>query len=227
MFNLVQKELPERKHTVYKGIFSGRIMCGVCGGVYGHKIWHCNTKYQKELWQCNEKYAIKGKPCSSPNITEEKLKELYIKAVNQLIPKREELISNFEILKDEIFTTSKHEMQREKLQVEQAEIIHLMDQLTAQNASVEMDQKTYKKRFEHLSKRYEGVNAKLEAIEESIRDIHYRRTKTDMFLKALSKHQSLVTEFSHELWHALADHVTMYSKEDIRFTFKNGLEIKA
>ena len=35
-----------------------------------------------------------------------------------------------------------------------------------------------------------------------------------------------VTEFSPGAWGALVDYVTVYSEKDVRFTFRNGLEIK-
>jgi hypothetical protein len=55
----------------------------------------------------------------------------------------------------------------------------------------------------------------------------YRKTKTEMFIRELGRMESLVAEFSDELWHALADHATVHGREDVRFTFRNGMEIKA
>jgi hypothetical protein len=37
----------------------------------------------------------------------------------------------------------------------------------------------------------------------------------------------ILTEFSEELWGALVDHVTVYSKDNIVFTMNSGMEIKA
>lgn len=34
-------------------------------------------------------------------------------------------------------------------------------------------------------------------------------------------------DFDEELWTALLDHVTIFTKDDIRFTFKNGFEVSA
>ena len=36
-----------------------------------------------------------------------------------------------------------------------------------------------------------------------------------------------VDEFEEGAWYALVDYVTVYSRDDVRFTFKNGMEIKA
>jgi hypothetical protein len=43
----------------------------------------------------------------------------------------------------------------------------------------------------------------------------------------LEKIDGLVTEFSDELWYSLVDHATVNGKEDVRFMFRNGVEIKA
>ena len=34
-------------------------------------------------------------------------------------------------------------------------------------------------------------------------------------------------EFSLESWHSMVDYATVYSADDIRFTFKNGQEFQA
>ena len=36
-----------------------------------------------------------------------------------------------------------------------------------------------------------------------------------------------VDRFDQGEWYALVDYVTIFSKDDVRFTFKNGMEIKA
>ena len=45
-----------------------------------------------------------------------------------------------------------------------------------------------------------------------------------MFFAELDKLET-VTEFHENIWYALLDYVTVYDKEDIRFTFKAGTEI--
>lgn len=47
-----------------------------------------------------------------------------------------------------------------------------------------------------------------------------------MFLDGLQKQKKLVTEFDEDLWYSLIEYVTVFEKEDIRFTFKDGTEIK-
>ena len=47
----------------------------------------------------------------------------------------------------------------------------------------------------------------------------------EQFLSELAG-QDAVTEYTDELWYSMIDFMTVYSKDDVRFTFKNGTEIK-
>ena len=102
----------------------------------------------------------------------------------------------------------------------------MMEQLTAENASRAMDQENYKARFEQLSERYIKGKDELAALDEAILDRQYRRTKTELFIRELKKMEGLVTEFSDGLWYSLVDHATVHGKKDVRFMFRNGMEIK-
>jgi site-specific DNA recombinase len=208
-------------------VFSGRVRCRVCGGDFGPKVWHSNSKYRKVVWQCNDKYADKERTCAAPNLSEDALKAMYVEAVNNLISDRDRIIRGFDGIKDTVFDTSEDEAQLEGSKRERLDIVARIEELTRENASVAMDQDAYKKRFEQLSERYAEINKRLAALDEAVKDMRYRRTKTELFIRELGRMECLVTEFSGELWHALADHATVYGKEDVRFTFRNGLEVKA
>ena len=51
------------------------------------------------------------------------------------------------------------------------------------------------------------------------------REMVEQFLAELAR-QDAITEFTDELWYSMIDCVTVYSKDNIRFTFKNGTEIE-
>lgn len=42
----------------------------------------------------------------------------------------------------------------------------------------------------------------------------------------MQKQKELVNGFDEDLWYILIEYVTVFEKEDIRFTFKDGTEIK-
>jgi hypothetical protein len=207
-------------------VFSGRIRCGACGGLFGPKIWHSKSKYRKVVWQCNEKYADLHHKCSTPHLYQDVLQDLFVQAVNMIISTKDEIIGNFGKITEDIFNTVADEAKLESAKAERLGIVSRMEQLNTENASTAMDQQTYQSRFDQLSKQYSEVNKQLTALEGAIRERKSRKTKTELFLKALRKQERLVTEFTDNLWHSLADHAVVNGKEDVRFIFKNGMEIK-
>ncbi len=233
IFDLVQKELEIRKkqrQTLIRtsptsNIFSGRIRCGHCSGFFGRKIWHSNSKYRKAVWRCIRKYDDKQHICTAPHLYEDEIKSIFINAVNKLITNKEAIIQDFEAMGDVVFDTSQEEDKLEHVNRDRVEIVKLMEQLAAQNASRVMDQKAYQNQFEDLSARYAKINETATALEEAIQDKKCRKTKTRLFLKTLSKQDSVITDFSETLWNSLLDHITVYSKEDVRVTFRNGEEV--
>ena len=42
----------------------------------------------------------------------------------------------------------------------------------------------------------------------------------------LEERKEAVTEYETYLWHGMVDFVTVYGKDDIRFTMKDGTEIR-
>lgn len=53
-----------------------------------------------------------------------------------------------------------------------------------------------------------------------------RRELIEAFLRDLAEMDKDVQEFTDDLWFNLLDHVTVFSKKDVMFTFKNGTEIR-
>lgn len=47
------------------------------------------------------------------------------------------------------------------------------------------------------------------------------------FLYTPHRQDNLLIEFDEKLWCSLVDYATVYEKDDVRFTFKDGTEIQA
>lgn len=82
----VQAEIARRKSRGKRhdcgSPFSGKILCGDCGSVYGSKVWHSNDKYRRVIWQCNSKFKNETK-CATPHVDEKILKERFLRALSQ------------------------------------------------------------------------------------------------------------------------------------------------
>ena len=78
-----------------------------------------------------------------------------------------------------------------------------------------------------LTQRFDKAKARLEEVTEQISQKQTQRANYEAFLKAFEKLPDQLPEFTLETWHGLVDYVTVYAEDDIRFTFKNGQEVKA
>ena len=103
----------------------------------------------------------------------------------------------------------------------------LMRNSIYENAHVALDQAEYQKRYDAPTARFDKTKAQLEMAEAAIKDNQSRRTTIEAYLETLKAQDTLVERFDPSLWCALLDFVTVYSKEDVRFTFKDGTEIRA
>lgn len=102
----------------------------------------------------------------------------------------------------------------------------LIQKCICENAHVALNQTEYQKRYDSLTARFDTAKARFEEIENTIADKKSRRAAIEAFLGTLAK-ADLMEKFDPALWCGLVDFVTVYDKDDVRFTFKNGQEIKA
>ena len=229
VFELVQQELKRRKQGrgPHSGVhlFSGKIRCGQCGEWYGSKVWHSNSKYRRVIWQCNHKYDGEEK-CSTPHLTEDEIKTMFISAANKLIGKKAAINSPLRASLDIAFDTSALEAETEKLQEELMVASDLIQKCIYENAHVALDQTEYQKRYDSLTARFDTAKARLEENEATIADKKSRRAAIEAFLDTLTQ-ADLMEKFDPALWCGLVDHVTVYARDDVRFTFKDGQEIRA
>lgn len=228
-FDAVQKQMavrhPGKNRQSCVGIFSSKIKCGDCGSWYGSKVWHSTSKYRKTIWQCNHKFDG-GEKCTTPHLGEETIKELFVKATNILLTEKDEIIENFNAIKDRLFDTQILETERLQLQEELNVVAELIQQCIKENAQIALDQKEYQKRYDGLAKRLDNVKGRQDEVSQTITEKQAHRKKIELFLDGLQKQKKLVTEFDEDLWYSLIEYATVFDKEDIRFNFKDGTEIK-
>lgn len=229
VYDLVQRELEHRRNANGRHggvhLFSGKIKCGQCGEWYGSKVWHSNTKYRRTIWQCNHKFDGDEK-CTTPHLTEDEIKEMFVSAVNKLITQKDVIITALTTSLDTAFDVTDLKAEQAELESEMAVASDLIEKCIYENAHVVLDQVEYQKRYDGLTARFDTAKARYETINEAIHSKQSRRATIEAFLEALRKAE-LVDKFETTLWCGLVDFVTVHSKDDVRFTFKNGHEITA
>ena len=205
-------------------IFSSKIKCGCCGGWYGSKVWHSNDKYRRVIWQCNHKFD--GEKCSTPTLSEDEIKAIFLRAANQVIDARDDINAMYrEVLLPRLSTETLQDELR-GLESEITVTAGLIEECIRENAHIALDQAEYQKRYEALSARYDAAKARQEELTQEISARQARRQQIELFLTGLQAHETL-TVFRDEDWLAMVDHLTVRSATDVTMTFKDGTEIRA
>ena len=229
MYEMVQEELRKRRgagkqHCGLNG-FSGKIFCGCCGGMYGSKIWHSNSKYRRVIWQCNAKF--KGeKKCDTPHLTETEIQQLFLKAVNLLLEDRDFIIRDTKAIMKLLTATEELEAEAAELRNEMAVMYGLLQKAIAQNASVAMNQQEYNRQYNDLMGRYEKASKRVQEIEDECKERKAKRNMLNNFLRELGNSGPAVTEFSEPMWTALVEIVVIQQDGTAEFTFRNGSMVK-
>ena len=227
VFDRVQDLIRQRAaRQGYSGvtIFSSRIQCGHCGGWYGSKVWHSNDKYRRVVWQCNAKFKDKRR-CPTPHLTEGEIKTAFIRMVNTLIADRSEILNDLREIQSTLTDTQNLEQERDLLAERMNADADAVQRIIAENARVAQNQEQYAVRYDALASRFEETKARYDSVMSEIAAKEIRRREIDRFIKAVEELPLAVTDFSDALWGSLVDHMTVYSKTDIRFTLTSGTEV--
>lgn len=96
-----------------------------------------------------------------------------------------------------------------------------------QNAHVAQNQTAYNKEYENLTSRYDKAKERLDEVTADIHDKSSRFKAIENYIEILKSNNEAVTEYDAQLFHSMVEYATVYSKDDIRFTMKDGAEIKA
>lgn len=221
----VQAEITRRAQYDHKSAcaspFSGKIICGDCGAVYGSKVWHSRNQYRRVIWQCNSKYEGEQK-CTTPHLTEDQIRDAFREAVSKLIPDRTALLEDGRIIKDALTDCTGIEKKLNEVSGEMEIVAGMIDACVRENAVAAQNQNQYKSRYDNLISRFETSQAKQAALQKERAERERKADALDTFLFELSELDELDMEFSPQRWNAIVDHVTVHSDGRLVFCFQNG-----
>ena len=95
-----------------------------------------------------------------------------------------------------------------------------------ENSRKNLDQNEYGRKYTELVKRYDSIKEKRDKIKGEINGKREKRELLKGFIQTLEKQGALVEEFDEGLWSSLVQEVVVNAKDDIRFIFKNGFEVR-
>lgn len=227
IFDLVQYEFKQRQSdgrwTSCTHPFSGKIICGECGGIYGSKIWHSNTPNRVMVWQCNEKY--RGQRCTTPHLTEQEIKAAFLAAFNTVLGSRKEILEAYEEVIEALTDTSDLDTEKEELQSEMEIVTELIRKIISENAQVAQDQSEYERKYLAYSERFQIASRRLAEIEALRLERTAKKTKIRLFMENLNQHSELVKDFDEELWYSTVDSISVYENKKMTFIFRDGRQV--
>ena len=190
-----------RKSSV--SIFSSKVKRGDCGSWYGPKVWHSNDAYRKVIWQCNHKFD--GQKCATPTLTEDEIKELFLRVANQVIDQKEQFIAIYEQVLSRSLGTTALESELSDLEAEINLASELIEECIKENAHVALDQAEYQKHYDGLVARFDKAKTRHTKVTDLIADRTGRRHQIETYLKELRSWEPL-TEFRGTDWLAMVDY---------------------
>ena len=169
----VQSELAYRKSMgkAYSGtsIFSSRLVCGDCGEFFGPKVWHSTDVYRKEIWRCNGKFD-RDHICNTPHLTAQQIQTMLLRAYNELMQDRSQVIADCAMLREQVLDCTKQEQAIAEVDREMAVTAALVAAGVKENATTVQEQDEYNRKFAELEAQYNAQKAKRDALLLEIKD---------------------------------------------------------
>ena len=225
----VQNELERRKNSRKRhrqtSPFSGKIICGDCGDIFGSKTWHSTDRYRRVIWQCNGKFKGEHK-CETPHLTEGRLKELFLTVLGEYLSDRDGAIERLRYAKKVLTDTDFIDADIANLEEELNAVAAMLRVCIEQNATNIVTEESYRAAHDDLCSRYEEIESELAALQKQRDKMNADAIAIGGMMFELSELDDLPLTFNEKLWQGTVDHVTVYADERVVFRFKDGKEIE-
>jgi len=229
-WEIVQAELVRREKigAAYSGnsIFTSKLICGDCGSFYGRKKWHSTSKYSRFIYRCNCKYNKEHDKCQTPALTEDKIKEKFVMAYNQVMKDKARIIEDVNEIIKLLSDTSELDAKIIEFQNKMEVISGLVDKLIKENIKTAHDQVEFAKKYEDMSAQYEENKNALDKVIEKKSYKQAQKIKMKAYLEEIKKADNYLPEWSNDVWMIMAESGIVNRDGTITFKFNSGTEIK-
>ena len=141
-----------------------------------------------------------------------------MKAVNQLVQMKKEIIQNHQEMMEVIFDTSTLKTEQERLETKLNEIALIVSECINENAKLVQNQDKYEAKYTQLVNRFNETQNELDKVKKEIIEKESRRDDILDFINQLEE-QELLTEFDEQVWRGLVDFATIYENGIVHFRF--------
>ena len=225
-FELVRREKIGAQYSS-SDVFASKLICEDCGGFYGKKKWHSNSKYSRFIYQCNNKFHKHKDKCQTPNLSEEDIKLKFLKAYNLSMEDKQRILQDSKDVIDLLTDATNLDNEIAYLDEELIVVPELVNKLVKENSKTSEGLENYNIKYEELSNRYEKLKIKRAKLLEQ-RNIQQRQAlKLSSFVINLNSSDDKLDEWNERIWMLLIDSATIHRDEKITFKFKDDLEVRS
>ncbi len=214
------------RHYSGNSVFGARLICEDCGGFFGAKTWNSTDKYRRTIWQCNDKFKDKEHRCTTPHLTDDEIKERFLRAYNTLISDRENLLDDCRRMMDVLTDCTAIDAEIGELFREAEDVATLTRKCIEENAKKAQSQEEFSARYKRYEDRYEGIKQKVEKLQAQKEQRQAQADSISAFMFELHETDEPITEFDSKLWLSVIDHVLVKKNGTLLFRFRNGSELE-
>lgn len=227
-FELVQQEV-ERRRPNYRKLhrnspFMAKIICSDCGGYYGRKVWHSNSKYRKYIWRCNRKYEAES-VCSTPNLNESTVRAAFVEAFNQILSDKKQHIARLEKMLPILSDTSSLDKQLDAAQNKHNELMGNLRRYMEENTRQIQNQEEYNHRFSAMEAECKNIEEQISHLRAEVLAQSGKKEQIRRCLDKLQQCGDVLAEFDSGLWNSMVESVTVHADGMLVFRFRDETEI--
>ena len=169
--------------------------------------------------------AIISKPCSTRHLTEEEIKQIFVKALNSLVEVKENVIAELRSLIDSVCRTGEMTEERDNVEQELGVLAERLETLIRENARVAQNQTAYLKQENEIRRLYVEKQGHLARLDERIAERESKRNILESMIQVVCGIDGEQVEFDEELWSGLLDHIVVKGDGQAVVVFKGEIEI--
>ena len=227
-FEMVQEEFTRRKaaggYMRCVSPFSGRIICGDCGGFYGRKVWHSNTNYRSYEWHCNSRFT-KRKYCTTPTVKTEAIEHCFMSAFNSLLARKEEIADNYRICLAAITDDTEYVRRRNELDKRIEDETEMTREFLFKRSKSDTNLDKVNEQYNKYIVALEELQRERQEMNSKIALCAAKKTQVKNFLKLLKKQTTPLEQFDPLLWQAAVNHMIIYHDMTVKFILRDGSEL--
>ena len=169
--------------------------------------------------RCNRKYG-KGQRCSTPTLSEDAIKALFVKAYNLLLGNRETIIEDAETLVAMLEDTAALDTKIAAAQEEIDTVVEMNKALIREHAAIGMEQAAFDRKAKELDERFRKADAKLNRLKAEKQDRLMRVCSVKKYVENLRGQAGSIDVWNEQAWCLLVTQVTVHADGRAEFLFR-------